>query len=110
MADIATLQPLVSFRLAIDKLNDKEFNIFQNKWISLLNREIISSIVFQHLQCCYSEEYNLPNIMNIITDIMNQRKKSKNNNNNIKQNPLKLNELPTVLIGKTASFLPETDY
>eukprot|EP01084_Bolivina_argentea_P073818 133932_1 len=104
------LQPLISFRLAVDKLNEKEFNIFQNKWVSLLNRDIISSIIFHHIQCYNSEEYNVTNIMNIITDIMNQRKKSKNNDNNIEQKPLKLNELPNVLISETASFLSEKDY
>eukprot|EP01084_Bolivina_argentea_P133601 235796_1 len=107
---MSAIQPLISFRLAIDKLNEKEFNIFQNKWVSLLNRDIISSIIFQHIEYCDFKEYKLTNIMNIITDIMNQRKKSKNNNNNIEQKPLKLTELPNVLIGETASFLPEKDY
>eukprot|EP01084_Bolivina_argentea_P073819 133934_1 len=110
---MSSLQPRISFRLAVDKLNDKEFSIFQNQWVSLLNREIISSIIFQDaIKYCRSnsKEYNLTTIMNIITDIMNQRKKSKNNNNSTQQTQLKLNKLPNVLIGETALFLPEKDY
>ena len=123
------MEKLIKFRLLASKLSDDEFSIFKKRWISLLDRELIESMIFHYFKSDNNSNNNKPHyalngIQKLVTDIIKSRNKNKkttmNQINYQQQEKSKesmtcnrcksLTDLPYQLIGEINSHLFFKDY
>lgn len=133
------MEQLIKLRHSLDKLDHSEWIQFKNTWISMLDRDVISSSIYHYFK--YNQEnissnnmrqqYNLETVYESVTNILKSRNsKSRSNSQSLSQsksrsqslsasstassesdeNYLVLNKLPFAIIGDIASYLKFQDY
>eukprot|EP01084_Bolivina_argentea_P269566 458175_1 len=113
------MEEVIRFRLLVNELQDKEFNIFLNK----LSHDEIISIMLKGFIYIHEENLNsnVSNINNIIYNIIKLRQSNQpaitdnklnivNINKQKTVQKIKLNELPSTIIRECASYLDVDDY
>eukprot|EP01084_Bolivina_argentea_P052064 95671_1 len=122
------MEPLIKLRLSLDKLDHHEWIQFKHTWISLLDRNIISSLIYYYFHYHKTENtnYNLNTVLHSVENIIKSREETTRSKsistiieqtNSLSLSPdysqlyrIQLNDLPTDLIGDIATFLDQKTY
>eukprot|EP01083_Nonionella_stella_P106945 309162_1 len=111
------MEKLIHFRTLLDKLNDKEYEMFWQKVNPFIcQKEVLSTILFHHFAVLHSKnQYDLVDDMNYnLLDILNERNKAHSpeiNKPTIELiEPISMDDIPNDLISEILSYSSFPDH